>query len=112
MIKAKTIPERVQDISNRCGLSVDVVQRVLEARADSILDDLRNGMRVVDYGVCSLKPCIGKRIGVNGMVNYISVRCEASPKIVDALNEVPNYQLDETDDDNGSIRVKTLSAFM
>lgn len=112
MIKAKTIPERTADICNRSGLPADVVQRVLEARAESILDDLKHGMRVVDYGVCSLKPQISSKLAVGGGVKQtVSVKCSPSPRIVDALNALDKFEIDESDNDKGSIEVKTLEAF-
>lgn len=111
MVKAKTINERIQDICNRSGLSADIVNRVMDARAESILDDLKNGMRVVDYGVCSLTPTVGQKVGIGGIHNVVAVKCKVSPKITDTLNEVPDYQVDTSDDDKGSIRVKTLPAF-
>jgi hypothetical protein len=111
MIKSKTIPERIQDICNRSGLSADIVKRVLSARADSIMDDLMHGMRVVDYGVCSLKPEVTKKIGIGGMKDYVSVTCSVSPKIIDTLNSIEGYKVDDTDDDRGSVRVQTLHSF-
>lgn len=112
MVKAKTIAERMQDIVERSGLSMDIVQRVMSARADSILDDLMSGMRVVDYGVCSLTPYTTKKLSVGGVGNHVGVKCDVSPRIVEALNNVDNYEVDESDDDRGSIRVVTLPAFM
>lgn len=112
MIKTKTIAERMQDICNRSGLSMEIVQRVMIARADSILDDLKNGLRVVDYGVSSMTPYTTNKLCVGGMGKYVGVKCEVSPRIIDALNSVENYTIDESDDDNGNVRVQTLPAFM
>ena len=111
MVKAKTIAERVQDISQRSGLSVDIVQRVLSARADSILNDLKNGMRVVDYGVVSMTPVMQTAVVPGGIGKRVAVKCTASPRIVDTLNEIAGYSVDEEDDDKGSIVLRTIPSF-
>ena len=111
MLKAKTGPERLQDIVARSGLSPDIVRRVLDARAASAMDDLKAGRRVVDFGICSLVPVIGSQVGYDGLHNKVTVKCTVSPRILDTLNAIPDYKLDDNVEKQDGIMASSLESF-
>ena len=48
-----TVKERIQDIMDICGLSEDIVRRVLAAERESIKKSLRRGEKVTLIGRCT-----------------------------------------------------------
>ena len=106
-MKAMTQPERLKDICDRCNLSKDIVERVLEAERESERDSLKRGERVVRYGVNSLTPLIVTKLGKLGKaVEEVRVECRVSPNLEDFINEIEGYKIATEDID--TLVVKTL----
>ena len=71
-----TIPGRIEDISKRCGLSEEIVRRVLSAEQESVTESLKQGNRAILVGRCTFTPSMSKNI-VDGKIRnkiYIKVR--------------------------------------
>lgn len=108
MIKCMTQAERYEDISKRSGLPLEVVKRVMDCEAASVLDSLKRGERAVLYGRCSMTPVIKKRVGLMGVSEkVVTIDCKPSPILGDTLNQIAKYEIQE--DNLEGIRVKTLS---
>lgn len=109
MIQCPTQTERYADISKRSGFPVDVVKRILTSEAESTLDNLKEGKRVVLYGVCSLTPTVKKRVGLLGSTERIAVvECKPSPILADTLNKLDKFEIQQEDTLAG-VRVQSLA---
>lgn len=111
MIKAKNYQDRINDICGRTNLSYDIVKRVLDADADSILDDLKKGYRVVKRGVCSFTPSTYAGFKGNNVGKLVSVKCDVSPRITNELNSIEDYGV-EVEDLSSEIVTLSLEAFL
>ena len=57
--------ERLEDISKRSGVSVDVVRRVLDAERDSIIDSIKKVESAILIGRAIITPEMRYRVGIN-----------------------------------------------
>ena len=48
--------ERIKEISERCGMSEEIVRVVLKAETDTVVDTLLRGEKAVWLGRCIIKP--------------------------------------------------------
>ncbi|MBR1455095.1 MAG: hypothetical protein IJ593_10715 [Lachnospiraceae bacterium] len=93
-----TTQERINDICNRCGLSENVVRRVLDAERDSIAKSLRKGERATLIGRVVIKPELRERFEIGGTTNkYIKLSASATS----SLKSLVDYT-DEFDEDQGN----------
>lgn len=107
--KCMKVQERYIDISKRTGYSVDTVERVLQGRKESIIDDLKNGRGVIDYGICQINPYMQSILSVHGVIkNKPRLKIVASKNLVETLGNIENFTIDEDEGEIG-VRVQTLA---
>lgn len=63
-----TTQERLRDIQSRCGLSEDIIRRVLSAETASAAASLKKGERVTLMGRCVMHPKMTTRLEIGGQV--------------------------------------------
>ena len=61
-----TVNERLNDISEISGFSVDIVRKVQQAELESILKSLKQGERATLIGRCTIEPSIGSKMAYGG----------------------------------------------
>lgn len=110
-----TTGDRYKDISERSGLSEDIVRRVLSAETESILESLKKGERATLIGRCTLRPDIRSKIEVGGKrVKYIRARATPSSIIQNELGQLSEYEVDELDreEDMEGIAVRQIQSLI
>lgn len=87
------IKSLVTDISNRCGLSEDIVRRVQNAETEYIIDRLRKGEKVRIPSRGTYHPDRVTRIGATGeVVHQIRVRYTVSDNISNSLSDLTDFE--------------------
>lgn len=103
---AVTVQDRIADIEKRCGLSENIIRRVLNAEADSIIDTLKKGERATLIGRVTITPSMGKKLEVGGNVrDTIKLSCKATNSLKARLQDIEEYE-DIPDDDTTEILKK------
>lgn len=77
-----TVQERLEDISSRCGMTTEVIRRVLNAEAESVAESLRKGERATLIGRCTIVPSMGTKLDISGDVKN---RVKLSSKVTGSL---------------------------
>lgn len=96
-----TVKERIEDISKRCGLSEDIIRRVLQAEQQSIADSLKRGERATLIGRCTIVPEIRTRLGVGGKLKKeIKLSASVAHSLVVALSDLEDFIKDDTEEDS------------
>lgn len=112
--KGMTAQERIEDISKRSGMSIDICRRVLNAETESVIASLRRGERTTLSGRVTLRPEIRQRMGVGLQVeNVVKVKAEISSVIESGLKglkefEMSNISNDSEDDTTYSRQIPSL----
>lgn len=109
-----TLQHRYEDIARRCGLSENVVKRVLSAQADSVIDSLKEGESATVPLLCTLKPQMRKGMFVNeGMTerNYIKIKATPLDSLRNRMEQVEKYSDTEDEDEvDDFIRVAQIGS--
>lgn len=74
-----TVCERIGDISERSGMSPEIVRRVLKASRESLVSTLQKGEKSTLPGIATYKPTLKK--------NGVGVRSRISTTILTELTE-------------------------
>ena len=81
------VNDRLNDISKRCGLSVDIVRAVIKAETDSIAESLTKCERATLIGRVTLKPEVRTRMCIGGaLMDFIKVKATISSVLADSVN--------------------------
>lgn len=112
-----TVKERLEDISKRCGMSEDIVRRVLDAERDSIIESLKKGNTATLIGRCVITPSMRQKIGLDGEThNYIKTKAKTANSIESELAEMSYYIMEDSerkeDFDFNDIDVVELSSLI
>lgn len=76
-MESLTVQQRLHDICSRCGLSEEIVKRVLSAERDSIVESLKHGERATLIGRCVLRPEIRQKLETGGRIQtYVKVTAD------------------------------------
>ena len=67
-MESLTVQQRLKDICSRCGLSEEIVKRVLSAERDSIVESLKHGERATLIGRCVLRPEKRQKLETGGRI--------------------------------------------
>lgn len=95
-----TVQERLQDISKRSGVNIDMVRSVLNAEAMSITESLLRGEKATMIGRVTLRPDMRiKPIVGGGTKKVICVHSTLSSAIQQKLDDVPGWK--EPDGEEG-----------
>lgn len=117
-IKGMTTQERLEDISKRAGLSIEICRRVLSAESDSIVESLKHGERATLIGRATLRPEMRQRLGFGGTVeNSIRVKAEVSSSLEASLENITefidnNYESEDTTMKNSGIRLRQITSLL
>ena len=85
--------ERLEDISKRSGVSVDVVRRVLDAERDSIIDSIKKGESAILIGRAIITPEMRYRVGINlEEQKFIRLKYKPTESFKRALDDTSQFQ--------------------
>lgn len=88
-----TVQERLQDISKRSGVSIDIVRGVLNAEAMSITESLLRGEKATLIGRVTLRPDMRIQSVVGGGTkNVIGVHATLASAIKQKLDGVKGWK--------------------
>lgn len=92
-----TISERMQDISEKSGLSVAVCRRVLDALSESTLESLVRGENVRIPNIVTLSPYISARMSNGGVFrDTAQVKITCSNTVLNTLEKIDSFDIDYT----------------
>lgn len=92
-LRGMNTQERMEDISRRSGLSIDICRRVINAEAASITDSLRKGERATLTGRVTLRPEIRQKIAEGGiLVKKLKIKAEVSQTLENALSDIVEFE--------------------
>lgn len=104
-----TTQERMEDISRKSGLSIDICRRVLNAEADSIVESLRKGERAALAGRVTLRPEFRQKLDVGcNLRNVIKIKAEVSSALESRLADLEEFEKDENEVEEVGIRARRL----
>lgn len=111
-MRKMTVKERLEDISNKSGLSEDIIRRVLMAERDSILESLKRGERATLIGRCVVIPELRSKLNVGGQFRKV---VKLSAFVLDSLESelvgVEEFEdTRENDIDTDGIRLLEISS--
>lgn len=114
-----TLNERYRDVSERTGLSEEIIRRVLSGFADSGKDSLRHGEAVTVPGLSTLTPELREKTVIeNGVMltrQYIKVKIKPTHSLATEMDMCDRFEeREETEEiDYGSnIRIGQIAALM
>ena len=113
--KGMTAQERIEDISKRSGMSVDICRRVLNAETESVIASLRRGERTTLSGRVTLRPEIRQKMGVGLQVeNVVKVKAEISSVIESGLKGLSQFETSNIpdDDEDNSINSRQIPSLL
>lgn len=109
--KGMTAQERIEDISKRSGMSVDICRRVLNAETESVIASLRKGEKATLSGRVTLRPEMRQKVGIGLQVeNVVKVKAEISSVIdsgLKGLNEFEKSEISNIDENEENILKKS-----
>lgn len=117
-VKGMTTQERLEDISKRAGLSIEICRRVLSAESDSIVESLKRGERSTLIGRATLRPEMRQKLGFDGGVqNSIRVKAEVSSALEAALGDITefidsNNEVEDTTMKDNGIRLRQITSLL
>lgn len=116
-IKGLTTQERLEDISERCGLSIEVCRRVLKAESESVVESLKHGERATLIGRVTLRPELKQKITIGGSIeNCIKVKADVSAALESGLDGVTEFIRDADDEaremQKNGIRLRQLQSLL
>lgn len=93
--------ERVADISKRCNYSEDIVNAVLKAERESMIESLKRGERVTLAGRVIVDPIIRRKMAYTNegkltSIPYVSATSKPLGSVLDELAESKEFVYDET----------------
>lgn len=92
-LRGMNTQERMEDISRRSGLSIDICRRVLNAEAASVTDSLKKGERATLIGRVTLRPELRQKITEGGvLVKRLKVKAEVSQTLENALSDIVEFE--------------------
>lgn len=92
--------ESMRSISERCGLSEEIVRRVQLAETEFIVDELKKGNRVNLPGRGTFRPELRKKLCIGGQfTNTIRATFKISTVILDKLEKCNSFEeFEETEE--------------
>lgn len=90
--------ERLAEISELSGLSVDIIRRVIEAERLSIVNSLKRGERATLIGRCVIRPEIRNKIGISDssgnipLNSSIKLYADVAPSLSSELAELSGFE--------------------
>ena len=96
-----TKSERVADIAKRCNLSEDMVNAVLNAERDSMMESLKHGQRVTLAGRVTVDPVIRRKMEYNSngemvCTPYVAASAKPLGSVLDELAKAKEFNVDES----------------
>ena len=86
-LRGMNTQERLEDISKRSGLSIDICRRVINAETASVVQSLKNGERAALIGRVILRPELKQKVVLNCKVeNIIKIKADVSQTLESTLN--------------------------
>lgn len=96
-----TTQERYNDICKICGLSEDIVRRVLNAERQSIANSLKRGERATLIGRVTIRPELRYKIGIGGaQIGSIKLKSTVSSALAAEFDGIENFISDSIEDNN------------
>ena len=87
-----TTQERYDDICKICGMSEDIVRRVLNAEKKSITKSLKLGERATLIGRCVIRPEIKNKLVVGGEItSYIKLAADVAASLEASLTDMSEF---------------------
>lgn len=114
MSNRMTLADRYTDISQRSGLSENIVKRVLAAQAESTIESLKHGEAVTIPQLCTIVPDL-RRCLVKGTLDegkFIHVKAVPLVSLKEKLGNVSEYKIDDTTEEEENIRVSQIGSLM
>ena len=96
------VRQRYADISKRCGLSEDIVKRVLKAETEYTIEELKHGEQVILAGRCIMKPELVSRSSFKadeGLVinKGIKVKIKPTTSLESKLSMCSEFEEEDSD---------------
>lgn len=96
-----TVQERLNEISQLSGLSVEMVRRVLNAEAESLAESVKKGERATLIGRCTMVPYISTKIDHNGkVVKTIKLSSKVSDSFKNRVSGLSEFQKEDTEEED------------
>lgn len=109
-LRGMNTQERLEDISKKSGLSIDICRRVINAEAASVTESLRRGERATLIGRVTLRPEIRQKITEGGiLVKRLKVKAEVSQTLESALSDIVEFENIFAEKNNEEEEVKLLT---
>lgn len=97
--------ELIADISEKCGLSEDIVRRVHKAQSEVVTSNLLKGYKVNIPGLGTFRPEIRSRLGIGcTMSGYIKPIFSVSSIIATQLEKQGTFETCEGEDEDDGLR--------
>jgi len=91
-----TVKERIQDIMDICGLSEDIVRRVLAAERESIKKSLRRGEKATLIGRCTITPELRTKLRKDGSFGkYVKLSVEINGSLAAEFEGLSEFEKDD-----------------
>lgn len=101
-MKGMTTQERIDEICSICGLSEDIVRRVMDAERQSITNSLRRGERANLIGRVIIHPELKGRIAIGGTLEHsIKLNIKPSAALEASLADLNGFESAVDEDDDG-----------
>jgi hypothetical protein len=103
------VKERIEDISSRCGMSEDIIRRVLDAERESIVESLKKGERATLIGRCTLVPELVQGLNVNGITLEIRIKANPSRALSNEFEGMNGFTQEQDEEEQYErIKIKQL----
>lgn len=100
-MEGMTTQERYNDICKICGLSEDIVRRVLNAERQSVANSLKRGERATLIGRVTIRPEIRYKLGIGGeQIGSIKLKTSVSSALAAEFEAMNNFVSDTSENDS------------
>ena len=92
-MRKMTVKERLEDVSERSGLSEDIIRRVFNAERESIIDSLKRGEKATLIGRCTIEPELRQRLDVGGgLRKIVKLSARVSTSLSNELEDIEEFK--------------------
>ena len=103
-MEGMTTQERYNDICKICGLSEDIVRRVLNAERQSVANSLKRGERATLVGRVTIRPELRYKLGIGGeQIGSIKLKTSVSSALAAEFDAMSSF-ISDTSEDNSDDR--------
>lgn len=100
---------RLDAISAECGLSTDIVRRVLEAQKNVAVDSLLHGEKVIITGLCAIVPMVKSTLTAGVATTEVKAKAIESASLLAELKNHKAFETREEFDEELEAGVRTLN---